>query len=139
MPTVDIIIEIEGKIVFIKRNSEPFKDMIAIPGGRVEFGETVEAAAVRESKEETSLKVSLKEILGVYSDPKRDPGGISIGTVFIAEPEEGDLRAGSDAKEIVLLKPEEIEFDKLAFDHKKIIQDYLKWKKKKETYWSTKV
>jgi 8-oxo-dGTP diphosphatase len=139
LSTVDTIIEIEGKIVLIRRNSEPFKSMLALPGGKVEFGETVENAAIREAEEETSLKVRLKEILGVYSDPKRDPRGINVATVFIAEPIEGNVRAGSDAKEIFLLKPDEIEFDKLAFDHKKIVQDYLKWKKKKGTYWSTKV
>jgi 8-oxo-dGTP diphosphatase len=137
IPAVDIIIEKKGKIVLIKRNTEPFKDMLALPGGRLKHRETVEAAAIREAEEETSLKVKLKEILGVYSSPERDPRN-TITTVFIAEPAEGKIKAGSDAKKVFWVKPNKINFKKLAFDHKKIIKDYVKWKKKKGTYWSTK-
>jgi len=133
----DIIIEKEGKIVLVKRGSELLKGMLAIPGGRLEGEETVEVAAIREAEEETSLKVRLKEILGVYSDFKRHSKG-AIATVFIAEPIGGKIKAGSDAEKVFWIKPDEIEFDKLAFDHAKIIKDYLKWKKKKGTYWSTK-
>jgi 8-oxo-dGTP diphosphatase len=137
---VDIIIENRGKIVLIKRNSEPFKGFFALPGGKVGNEETVENAAIREAEEETSLKVKLKEILGVYSDPKRDIRGNVrfIATVFIAEPIKGKVKASSDAKEAFWINPNKINFKKLAFDHEKIIKDYIKWKKKKGTYWSTK-
>ena len=134
---VDTIIEKKGKIVLVKRGGELSKGMLAIPGGRLEGKETVETAAMREAEEETSLKVRLKQILGVYSDYDRHKRH-AIATVFIAEPIEGKIKAGSDAEEVFWVEPNEIEFSKLAFDHAKIIKDYIKWKKKKGTYWSTK-
>lgn len=137
-PKADIIIEKENKIVLIRRKNEPFKGKFAIPGGAVENGETVEAAAVREAEEETSLKVKLKEILGVYSEPKRDPRHHSIAIVFIAEPIRGELKANTDAEEAKWFELKEINFEELAFDHKKIIEDYINWKKQKGTYWSGK-
>ena len=73
IPTVDIIIEEDSRIALIKRRNEPFKDHLALPGGFVNEGEKVEDAAKREAQEETSLDVDLIDILGVYSDPKRDP------------------------------------------------------------------
>lgn len=135
---VDIIIEKDDKIVLIKRGSDPFKGMLAIPGGYMELGETIENAAKREAKEETSLDIELIDILGVYSDPKRDPRKHSVATVFIGRSIGGDLKADSDAKEAFWIDINEIELHKLAFDHKKILTDYLKWKIEKETFWSTK-
>ena len=82
-PTVDIIIEEASRILLIKRKNEPFKDHLALPGGFVNEGEKVEDAAKREAQEETSLVVDLIDILGVYSDPKRDPRGHNMSTVFI--------------------------------------------------------
>jgi ADP-ribose pyrophosphatase YjhB (NUDIX family) len=137
-PMVDIIIERNDKIVLIKRGVEPFKRLIAIPGGHMELGETIENAAKREAKEETSLDVELIDILGVYSDPKRDPRKHSMATVFIGKPIKGKLRAGDDAKEAFWMDLNKIESYEFAFDHKKILLDYLKWRKKKGTYWSTK-
>lgn len=135
---VDTIIERKGKIVVVKRKKDPFKNMLALPGGFVKLGETVENAAIREAKEETSLDVELKAILGVYSDPKRDPRGQVISIVFIAKPVGGELKSGSDAKEASWMSLKDIKSQKFAFDHEKIIQDYLKWKRKGKTYWSSK-
>lgn len=137
-PKADIIIEKENKIVLIKRKNPPFKGMLAIPGGAVENGETVEAAAIREAEEETSLKVNLKEILGVYSGPGRDPRHEAAAVVFIAEPIRGELKANADAEEAKWFDLKKINFEELAFDHKKIIEDYIKWKTQKGTYWSSK-
>jgi ADP-ribose pyrophosphatase YjhB (NUDIX family) len=138
IPMVDVIIESNDKIVLIKRGTEPFKGMIAIPGGHMELGETIENAAKREAKEETSLDIELIDILGVYSDPKRDPRKHSIATVFIGKPIKGGLKPGSDAKKALWVDINEINLHELAFDHKKILTDYFKWREKKGTYWSTK-
>ena len=135
---VDIIIEKNDKITLIKRGVGPFKCMLAIPGGYIDWGETVEHAAIREAKEETSLDVKLTDILGVYSDPKRDPRKKSVAIVFIGKPIGGKLKSGSDAADAFWCNINEINLNELAFDHKKIIMDYLKWKKNKETFWSTK-
>jgi ADP-ribose pyrophosphatase YjhB (NUDIX family) len=138
VPTVDVIIEKNEKIAIIRRDKEPFKDMLALPGGHMELGETIENAAKREGKEETSLDVDLIEILGVYSDPKRDPKKYSIATVFVGRPIRGELKGGDDAKEAFWMNVNEIESHEFAFDHKKILTDYLEWRKKKGTYWSSK-
>lgn len=136
-PTVDAIIEMDNKIVLIKRGVEPFKDMWALPGGHVKVKETVEDAIVREVKEETSLDIRLEEILGVYSDPGRDPRN-TITTVFIAKPTFGELKAGTDASEAKWMELNKINFKELAFDHGKILNDYKKWKERKRTFWSSK-
>jgi len=133
---VDAIIEKNGKIVLIKRKNKPFKNMFALPGGFVEYGETVERAAIREIEEETGLKIKIKEILGVFSDPKRNPIKHTITVVFIAEPIGGSLKAGTDSSETKWFDIKEIE--SLAFDHAKILKDYIKWKEEKGTFWSSK-
>ncbi|MEM5797448.1 MAG: NUDIX hydrolase [Candidatus Aenigmatarchaeota archaeon] len=135
--TTDVIIEKGNKIVLVKREIEPFKGKLELPGGHVEYGETVETAAIREAKEETGLQVRLKEILGVYSDVNRDPRFHTITTTFIAEPISGKLKASHEGKP-KWFSLNEIDFKNLGFDHAKILKDYLKWKKKKGTYWSTK-
>jgi ADP-ribose pyrophosphatase YjhB (NUDIX family) len=131
VPTVDIIIEIQredGKegIVLIKRKNPPHG--WAIPGGFVDYGESLEEAAVREAKEETSLDVQLKKQLHTYSDPDRDPRQHTISTVFVASAQ-GRPKAEDDAQEIGIFTKEEINFS-LAFDHNKILTDYFEWKKK---------
>ena len=125
IPTVDIIIEYKGKIVLIERKHEPFG--WAIPGGHVDYGESLEQAAVREAKEETSLDVKLVKQFHTYSDPARDPRNHKISTVYIAKGK-GKLRAKSDAKNVKLFTKENL--PKLAFDHKKILEDYFKEEKK---------
>jgi len=126
IPTVDIIIRMATKggekgIVLIERKNPPYG--WALPGGFVDYGESLEEAAIREAKEETSLNVRLVGQLGAYSDPKRDPRGHHISVVFIAEAE-GEPVARDDAKKIRVFTREEIP-QNLAFDHSKILRDYF--------------
>ncbi len=125
-PTVDIIIEVEDKIVLIYRKNPPYG--WALPGGFVDYEETLEEAAIREAKEETNLDIEILYLLGCYSDPKRDPRFHTITTVFVAKGK-GELRAKDDAKLAKFFKIEEIPWNELAFDHAKILKDYLKKKK----------
>ncbi|MEM7825472.1 MAG: NUDIX hydrolase [Candidatus Aenigmatarchaeota archaeon] len=134
---VDAIVKNEGKILLIKRGSEPFEGMLALPGGFVEEGEKVEKALIREVEEETSLIVKPKEILGVYSDPERDPRGHVVSVVFIANVVSGELEASNDAEEVGWYNLEKIDLKRLGFDHAKILEDYKKWLKKKRTFWSS--
>lgn len=138
IPTVDIIIEKDDKIILIRRKNEPFKGKLAIPGGFVNEGELIEDRAIIEAKEETSLDVELKEILGVYSIPDRDPRGHLMTTVFIAKPISGRVKGGDDAADAAWFELNDNILNEVSFDHKKILTDYLKWKRKKGTYWSTK-
>lgn len=126
IPTVDIIIQVATKkgergIVLIERRNPPYG--WALPGGFVDYGESLEEAAIREAKEETSLDVKLVGQLGAYSDPKRDPRGHHISVVFIAEAK-GEPIARDDAEKIGVFTREEIP-QNLAFDHSKILQDYF--------------
>jgi len=121
MLTVDAIIPYAGKIVLIKRKNEPYKNYYALPGGMVEYGETVENAVLREVKEETGLEGQIHSLVGVYSDPKRDPRGHFVSICFIVLPTGGELRSGSDAKEVGLFSLDKL--PRLAFDHGKMIKD----------------
>ena len=131
-PTVDIIIEIsntntnnadtaEKQIVLIKRKNPPRE--WALPGGFVDYGESLEMAATREAYEETCLHVELKKQFHTYSDPSRDKRLHTISTVFIATAT-GQPVAADDAEDIHIFKLNEIP-EKLAFDHRKIINDYI--------------
>jgi len=124
---VDAVIIKDDEIALIKRKNPPFKDMYALPGGFVEYGETTENACVREAKEETGLDVEIVKLVGVYSDPGRDPRGHVISIVYLCKPKTANIKAGSDAKEAQWIKIEEIKKGeiKLAFDHEKIIKDAL--------------
>ncbi|QDA31920.1 NUDIX hydrolase [Thermococcus indicus] len=122
--TADIVILYGGGVVLIKRKHEPFKDRYALPGGFVEYGERVEEAAVREAKEETGLDVRLIKLVGVYSDPNRDPRGHTVTTAFLAIGT-GKLKAGDDAKEVHVIPIDEALKLPLAFDHGKILRDAL--------------
>jgi ADP-ribose pyrophosphatase YjhB (NUDIX family) len=125
IPTVDIIIEIESKgIVLIKRKNPPYG--WAIPGGFVDYGESLEEAAVREAKEETNLDVKLVRQFHTYSDPKRDPRHHSISTVYIAKAK-GIPIAKDDALEIGIFNNSNLP-DEIAFDHRSILRDYFKLK-----------
>jgi|Deesub1362A_J573_1020465.scaffolds.fasta_scaffold00350_11 8-oxo-dGTP diphosphatase len=121
--TVDIIIERDDKVLLIKRKNSPFKGQWAIPGGFVECGETTEEAAIREAKEETGLDVKVESLLGVYSDPSRDPRGHVVSICYIAKAK-GKEKSGSDAEDARFFNIEEISNLKLAFDHGKILEDY---------------
>lgn len=128
-PTVDIIIEIGAPkkrpgIVLIRRKNPPFG--WALPGGFVEYGESLEEAAVREAREETSLAVELLGQLHTYSDPARDLRGHTISTVFIARAV-GTPRAADDAREARVVDPRRVGRP-LAFDHGRILDDYIAFK-----------
>ena len=125
IPTVDIIIQIESEgIVLIKRKNPPYG--WALPGGFVDYGESLEEAAVREAKEETDLDVKLIEQFHTYSDPKRDPRHHSISTVYIARAK-GTPQAKDDAAEIGIFNELNMP-DEIAFDHHSILKDYFKSK-----------
>jgi 8-oxo-dGTP diphosphatase len=125
--TTDVIIRIWEKdrfkgIVLIDRKNPPLG--LAIPGGFVEVGESVETAALREMKEEVGLDVQLVGLLGVYSDPKRDPRFHTASVVFVGD-STGDPQAASDAQEASIYRLEEIPLDRLVFDHREILLDFL--------------
>jgi 8-oxo-dGTP diphosphatase len=117
---VDVVIPSDGGVVLVRRAGDPFKGEWALPGGFVEVGETVEAAAVREAAEETGLAVELVRLVGVYSEPERDPRGHNVSVAFLARVVGGDLVAASDAAEVSVLDPDSVE---LAFDHRRIVAD----------------
>ena len=125
--TVDGIIKIFNPdfkgIVLIKRKNPPLG--FALPGGFVDYGEMVEDALKREMKEETNLDVEIERLLGIYSNPSRDPRLHTTSAVFVCRA--FDIpQAGDDAKESIIFKLEDIPFDNLVFDHSQIIKDFIK-------------
>ena len=126
--TTDIIIERKDRpdvpIVLIRRKHPPHG--WALPGGFVDVGESLEHAAVREAEEETALRVTLKLLLGCYSDPTRDPRGHTASAVYVAEAV-GEPRAQDDAAGVAIFSPEGLP-SPLAFDHARILRDYLTWR-----------
>jgi 8-oxo-dGTP diphosphatase len=125
VPTVDIIIKIPGRgIVLVKRKNPPHG--WALPGGFVDYGETLEACAVREAKEETGLDISLIRQFHSYSDPCRDPRHHTVTTVFLARAD-GEPRGGDDAAEAAIFARHNLP-SPLAFDHADILNDYFQEK-----------
>jgi ADP-ribose pyrophosphatase YjhB (NUDIX family) len=121
VPAVDIIIRQMGGIVLVRRKNPP--EGWALPGGFVDYGETLEDAAMREAKEETGLNVKLIRQFHSYSDPNRDPRRHVITTVFLAEAS-GQAAAGDDAAEIGVFSAVKLP-DKMAFDHRQILEDFI--------------
>ncbi|KXS44444.1 MAG: NUDIX hydrolase [Methanolobus sp. T82-4] len=117
--TVDAVILYKDRIVLIQRKNPPFQGKFALPGGFVEIGETVEAAVVREALEETGLSIEIVKLLGVYSDPRRDPRGHTVSVVYLSIGH-GDLKAGSDASNAHLFDVSAL--PEMAFDHNKILE-----------------
>ncbi|WP_131007371.1 NUDIX domain-containing protein [Methanofervidicoccus abyssi] len=132
--TVDGILEVGGKILLVKRKNPPFKDFWAFPGGFVNYGERTEEAVVREVFEESGIKTKVKDLLGVYSDPNRDPRGHTVSVVYVLEYIGGSPKGLDDAKEAKFFNIDEIEDMDLAFDHKTIFRDYLKFRDKRWQY-----
>ena len=126
LPTADIIIErAAGGIVLVERRNEPLG--WAIPGGFIDYGESAEAAAVREAKEETSLDVELVEQFYVYSAPDRDPRHHTITVVFIARAS-GTPRGADDALRAQAFREDELP-EPIAFDHAKVLDDYFTYRR----------
>ena len=127
--TTDGIVEIytsEEKllgIVLIQRKNTPLG--LALPGGFVDVGESIENAVVREMKEEISLDVEIKSLFGVYSDPTRDARFHTASVVYICKAY-GTPIGADDAKEASIISLEDLELNKLVFDHGKILKDYIK-------------
>jgi 8-oxo-dGTP diphosphatase len=123
--SVDVVIELldaPGQVVLIERRHPP--SGWALPGGFVDVGETVEHAAVREAQEETGLEVTLVALLGVYSEPSRDPRGHTVSVVYVGRAH-GQPQGGDDARTARSFDPQTP--PPLAFDHGRIMADYLRW------------
>lgn len=129
--TCDVFIHDDGlNFILIKRKHDPFKDCWALPGGFVEYGESVEAAATREAKEETSIDVDLEDLVGVYSKADRDPRGHTVTVAFTAKGDFTQKNADSDAKDIGVFDVKKLDEINIAFDHAIIIKDCLEKVKK---------
>jgi 8-oxo-dGTP diphosphatase len=129
--TADGIVLKGNDIVLIKRGKEPFKGSYALPGGFLNYGEKLEECAVREVLEETGVKTKVVELVGIYSSPDRDPRGHFVTAVYHLEPVGGMLKAGDDAKDAEWVPLDKL--PKFAFDHGKIIQDFLSKRKERST------
>lgn len=124
--TVDAVILVNNKkdLVLIRRKNPPFQGNIALPGGFVDIGETVEEACIREAFEETNINVNIVKLIGPFSDPKRDPRGHTVSIAFLCEPKtkKEKPKAKDDAAELELVPLKEVSSLKLAFDHMEIIK-----------------
>ena len=125
-PTVDVIVEIDGKVLLIRRKNPPYG--WALPGGFIEYGESAEEAAVREIREETGIRITGLRQFRCYSDPGRDPRFHTITVVFGATSTETPV-AGDDAAETGLFDPDHLP-SPLAFDHGIILHDYFSERRK---------
>ena len=117
---VDGLVVVDGKLVAVRRGNDPFRGMPALPGGFIELGETTVAAVVREVREETGLETDVDRLVGVFSDPRRDPRGHTISIAYALIAVGGKLQAGSDAAAIVLIDPDDP--PRMAFDHNEILR-----------------
>jgi 8-oxo-dGTP diphosphatase len=124
--TVDAVILVNDKtaLVLIRRRKPPFQGELALPGGFVDIGETVENACIREAKEETNINIKIMRLIGVFSDPKRDPRGHNVTIAFLCEPitDNEKPKAMDDAAAIEIIPLSKISSLNLAFDHKEIIE-----------------
>jgi 8-oxo-dGTP diphosphatase len=123
-PTVDVVVEVDGGIVLIERNNEPRG--WALPGGFVDYGEAVEDGARREVMEETGLTVELTALLGVYSEPSRDPRQHNLSVTYVGRAE-GRPQGADDAARAEVFAPDALP-EPLCFDHARILADYRRFK-----------
>ena len=124
--TADIFIfDEEYNFILIERGNDPYKGQWALPGGFVEYGESVEDAAIREAKEETHIDVELIELVNVYSKPERDPRGHTVTVAYTAKGNMEDMQADDDASQIGIFCENDIGKLEIAFDHEEIIKDCL--------------
>lgn len=124
--TVDAWIEDpRGRILLVRRGRPPFVGRWAFPGGFCEWGETTEQSCSREAHEETGIEVRIGEVLGVYSDPDRDPRGHTVSVLYDAKPIGGTARGGDDAAEARWFTRAELAKLDLAFDHGEIVREQL--------------
>ena len=114
-----VVLDRMGRVLLIRRRNPPFKGRYALPGGFVERGETVEAACRRDLLEETGIEARRLKLVGVYSDPKRDPRGPTVSVAFLARIGRAEPRAGDDAVSAEWIAPGMKV--PLAFDHAKIL------------------
>lgn len=123
-----VIIDESETVVLIRRRNPPYQNHWALPGGFIELGEKVEDAVIREAKEETGLDIKILKLVGVYSDPNRDPRGHVISITYLCKRSDraATPSGGDDAKEAKVFNRDDLEKIQLAFDHKTIIQDALK-------------
>jgi 8-oxo-dGTP diphosphatase len=122
--TADGLILKDKKVLLIKRKNYPFKGKWALPGGFVEYNEKTEDTAMREVFEETGLKTKINNLVGVYSDPNRDPRGHTVSVIYLLEICGGKLKGSDDASDAKFFDLNHL--PKLAFDHNKIIKDALR-------------
>ena len=123
--TVDaVVFDGLGRLLLIRRRNSPFKGRYALPGGFVEYGETVEMAAARELMEETGIGPSSQRLIGVYSEPKRDPRGHTVSIAYLMQVGKAAPKAGDDARAAEFVS--DWRSKRLAFDHNKIVSDALK-------------
>ncbi|MHA1282773.1 MAG: NUDIX domain-containing protein [Promethearchaeota archaeon] len=123
--TVDAVILYDNdNIVLIKRKNPPYQGYFALPGGFVDIGETVENACIREAKEETNIDVKIIKLIGVFSDPNRDPRGHTVSIAYLCEPatDHEDPKAQDDAADLEIVPITNLKNMQLAFDHIKIIE-----------------
>lgn len=126
---LDSIVRNKNAVLLIKRLHDPYKGFWAFPGGRMDYGETPENGCLRELKEETNLTGKISRLVGVYGEPDRDPRKHTVSIVYVVDvPNLDELKAGDDAGEAEFFDLKAVLDDefKLAFDHKKILLDYVK-------------
>lgn len=123
--TVDGLLVENGELLLVKRNIKPFKGHWVLPGGHVDYGEKVEDALRREMKEELAISVEIKKLLGVYSDPKRDPRGHRITIAFLIERIRGEIKLDFEASDYKFFSLNRLP-QKIGFDHREIINDLKK-------------
>ncbi|MFT3732175.1 MAG: NUDIX hydrolase [Hyphomicrobium sp.] len=118
-----VVVDPDLGVLMVRRKNPPFKGQLALPGGFVDIGETVEQAAKRELKEETALEATDLTLVGVYSKPDRDPRGHSCSVAYLARTRNTNAIAGDDAEAVAWIK--DLDGIEIAFDHRDIITDAL--------------